>query len=267
MSNNASNGKCFVIMPFSDPTEYEKGHFDFVYNGILCPAIESANFSPVRADDNKSGNIIHKKIMDDLINSSMVLCDLSTRNPNVLFELGIRQVVDKPFVLVQEKDTPRIFDVAFNFTPEYEYTKDYVKVIKYQNDIKKALIDTYNEWKNGKFISIIKLFSPEVLAKNNIFNNDPYEQCLRYINSEDFINPKKIEDAVKIQHEYHLNVDRMEATGVVDNSKATEIEYLRERFYILHKLSQNNQYENLFEDYDSLHYRIQNILDLNQPSK
>ncbi|WP_299156375.1 hypothetical protein, partial [uncultured Christiangramia sp.] len=42
---------CFVIMPISDSSNYEKGHFERVYDFIIKPACISAGFEPVRADD------------------------------------------------------------------------------------------------------------------------------------------------------------------------------------------------------------------------
>jgi hypothetical protein len=56
--------------------------------------------------------VIHLDVIKRLVHSPLVLCDLSARNPNVMFELGIRQAFDKPVVLVQDEKTPQIFDIA-----------------------------------------------------------------------------------------------------------------------------------------------------------
>lgn len=42
----------------------------------------------------------------------MAICDLSSRNPNVMYELGIRQAYGKKVVLIQDDATDKIFDVA-----------------------------------------------------------------------------------------------------------------------------------------------------------
>ena len=44
-------GKCFVIMPISDPDGYDKGHFESVYKDIFAPAIEKAGYTPHRVDE------------------------------------------------------------------------------------------------------------------------------------------------------------------------------------------------------------------------
>ena len=104
--------KCFVIMPISDQGEYPKGHFTKVYEQIFKPAILEAGYEPYRVDEDKISNPIINKIFDAVQNCPMALCDLSNRNPNVLYELGLRQAYDKPVVLVQDEKTPRIFDVS-----------------------------------------------------------------------------------------------------------------------------------------------------------
>jgi hypothetical protein len=93
---------CFVMMPFADPIG---GYYKKIYE----PAIEKAGLKPVRADNEIFGT---GKIMDQVwtgINSAMVLvAELTTRNPNVFYELGIAHALRKPVVLVSsnEKDVP-----------------------------------------------------------------------------------------------------------------------------------------------------------------
>ncbi|MGN6898239.1 hypothetical protein ACTHT1_12455, partial [Neisseria sp. P0015.S002] len=78
----------------------------------ISPACEKSGFRACRADDVKATNLIQLDILKKLIEAPIAICDLSTRNPNVLFELGIRQAFDKPVVLIQEIGTPPIFDIT-----------------------------------------------------------------------------------------------------------------------------------------------------------
>src|SRR5215510_10199244 len=97
---------CFVLMPITDPEGYERGHFQHVFDNLFAPACERAGFKAVRADQVLEANFIHLDILHKILEAPMALCDLSTRNPNVLFELGLRQAFEKPVVLVQEEGTP-----------------------------------------------------------------------------------------------------------------------------------------------------------------
>lgn len=103
--------KCFVIMPISDREGYAEGHFDRVYDYIIKPACQSAGFTPVRADDIQTTNFIVLDVIKNIIECEMAICDLSSWNPNVLYELGLRQAFDKPVTLIKDLRTPRIFDI------------------------------------------------------------------------------------------------------------------------------------------------------------
>ncbi len=102
---------CFIIMPISDVEGYDIGHFKRVYEYIIKPACLNAGFTPVRADDVKKTNVIVINILQKLLNSEMAVCDLSGRNPNVLYELGIRQAFDLPVSFIKDDITTRIFDI------------------------------------------------------------------------------------------------------------------------------------------------------------
>ena len=165
--------ECFIIMPISDPSGYTKGHFDKIYKDIFKPACELAGFSAIRADDVKQTNHIHIDIIHRLVSAPMAICDLSSHNPNVLFELGIRQAFDKPVVLVQECGTEPIFDI--NSLRYFEYRKEhkYNEVIEDQKAITKALLETEQSIVEGEDVnSIIQLLKikPSVLGSldNNI---------------------------------------------------------------------------------------------------
>jgi hypothetical protein len=173
---NKKEQECFVIMPISDHKDYEKGHFKRVYEDVIIPACEKANFKAVRADDVEETDMIHLSILKKLIEAPMAICDLSTRNPNVLFELGLRQAFDKPVVLIQEKGTERIFDVSI--LRAYDYCKElkYKDVLDDQEAISKMLKGTEKAFVTGEgFNSVIKLLSLTQSATIKTID-DPNEQ-------------------------------------------------------------------------------------------
>jgi hypothetical protein len=100
-----AGGICFVMMPFAEPVG---GYYKKIYE----PAIEKAGLKPVRADNEIFGT---GKIMDQVwsgINSAKVLvAELTTRNPNVFYELGIAHALRKPVVLVSSNDKDVPFDL------------------------------------------------------------------------------------------------------------------------------------------------------------
>ena len=157
------NKECFIIMPISDADGYPAGHFKHVYDNIIYPSCEMAGYQAIRADEVKATNLIHLDILKKLIDAPIAICDLSSRNPNVLFELGIRQAFDRPVVLIQEAGTPKIFDIAPLRYLEYSKEMKYHDVLRIQKDLKESIEATAAaEGEAGNVNSIVKL-----LALNN----------------------------------------------------------------------------------------------------
>lgn len=174
--------RCFVIMPISDQGDYPKGHFTKVYNQIFKPAIIAAGYEPFRVDEDKISNPIINKIFDAVQNCPMALCDLSNRNPNVLYELGLRQAYDKPVVLVQDEKTPRIFDVSGINTVQYSSERLFENVMEAREKITDALIST----RDGKVNSIVKIVQAESASMKTVevSQEDRMEVMLSGIMSE-----------------------------------------------------------------------------------
>lgn len=101
----SSTDSCFVMMPFASPLgEY--------YKQIYEPAIKKAGLKAVRADQDIFGT---GKIIDQIwtgINSAKVLiAELTKRNPNVYYELGLAHALKKPVVLVSSNEEDVPFDL------------------------------------------------------------------------------------------------------------------------------------------------------------
>lgn len=131
-------------MPISDMHGYESGHFGRVYEHVLKPAISQAGFTPIRADDAVKTDYIVVGIIQQIVASEMVLCDFSARNPNVMYELGIRHAFNKPVVLIKDRRTEKVFDIQGLRYTEYD---DTLRIDSVQKDIAKiaeAIKETLN---------------------------------------------------------------------------------------------------------------------------
>lgn len=182
---NADPTLCFVIMPISDHKDYPKGHFLRVYQDIIGPACRMAGFEPIRADDIKQSNLIHLDMLERILEAPMALCDLSSRNPNVLFELGLRQAFDKPVALIREVGTPDIFDIGPLRYTEYRKERVYNEVIEDQQSIADAIRDTSVAHANGDGVnSIVKLLSLGKAALPNVAGGSVNAELNRVILSE-----------------------------------------------------------------------------------
>lgn len=272
-NNNPQNMECFVIMPISDPEGYQNGHFKRVYQDIFKPAINAAGFKAFRADDSKGTNLIQLEIIRKLIECPMAICDLSSRNPNVLFELGIRQAFDKPVVLVQECNTPRIFDISSIKTIDYRRERLYHEVLEDQKNIELAIKETWENKENDKSInSIVKLLSlaePATLKSIEGLKDDP---AMQYIISElsslkfeisnlkvkgrtTNINEDTVIEAGKRKYEeLKKEVDYMNCNGLVpDTYLLNEIFECKDKYTKHALLSNSEELNDLSLKFSSLH--------------
>jgi hypothetical protein len=150
--------KCFVIMPISDQDGYDKGHFTRVYNYLIIPACKKAGFEPIRADDEIKTNHIVIDIIKKILNSDIVICDLSAKNPNVMYELGIRQAFNKKTVLIKDYKTSRVFDIQGLRTIDYDENLRIDDVQEKINKISDTLIAT-NESSSDEVNSLLQLLA------------------------------------------------------------------------------------------------------------
>ena len=145
-----SKPRCFVIMPLGlDAPGYATGHFQRVLAELINPACESAGFDPYIATTSKASEMIIADVLRHLIAADMVVCDMSSRNANVFFELGLRQAFDKPVAIIKDELTPRPFDVQG--LRDYEYRQT-LRVDQAREDIEgiAAIIrDTHAKHKTG----------------------------------------------------------------------------------------------------------------------
>ena len=116
---------CFVVMPISTSEAYvqrynDVDHFKHVLDDLFTPALKLVNYEVIPPAAAGS-DLIHAEIIRNLEESNLVLCDISTLNPNVFFELGIRTSIDRPVVLVRDNLTTQIpFDTGSINTYTYE---------------------------------------------------------------------------------------------------------------------------------------------------
>ncbi len=102
---------CGIIMPIADMAGYEKGHWLRVRE-VLDEAIQEANYVPRLVSESEDTGIIHANIVQNLYDDSIVVCDVSGKNANVMFELGLRLAFDKPTIIVKDDKTDYSFDTS-----------------------------------------------------------------------------------------------------------------------------------------------------------
>jgi hypothetical protein len=95
---------CFVIMPFRQP-------FDRHYEKIIQPAITAAGLIPLRGDKIYGTQPIIRDIWKNIRRSRIIVADVSGRNPNVNYELGLAHALGKCTVIISCK----LRDIPFDY--------------------------------------------------------------------------------------------------------------------------------------------------------
>src|SRR5690242_12031880 len=119
--------KAFVLMPFREP-------FNSYYPRIFKRALETAGFTVTRADNNSTPLPIISDIQRSIRNADLILCEMSDRNPNVFYELGMSHAIGKPVVLVVRKEESIPFDVSHIRVIIYDST-----VAGWENALRRAV--------------------------------------------------------------------------------------------------------------------------------
>jgi hypothetical protein len=92
-----------VMMPFD-------AGFNPVYDALKAAATD-AGMVCQRADDFWTHDHVMQDIVDLICRSRMVICDLSKRNPNVFYEMGLAHMLGKDVVMITQSSDDVPFDV------------------------------------------------------------------------------------------------------------------------------------------------------------
>lgn len=92
---------CFAIMPFAPS-------YQTLYERVIRVAVEEAGFKCVRADEVFSKAQVTQDIWTQIRKCRLVIAELTGKNPNVLYELGLSHALGKPTIIItsNEEDVP-----------------------------------------------------------------------------------------------------------------------------------------------------------------
>ncbi|ARQ13126.1 hypothetical protein NXC12_PD00013 (plasmid) [Rhizobium etli] len=109
----AKKKTCFVVSPIGNDGSQERIHADWLLEGIITPvfAAHYANYQIVRADKMPAPGLIDVQIIEQLLDAELVIADITTLNPNVFYEIGVRHVVNKPIIHMVRANDPIPFDI------------------------------------------------------------------------------------------------------------------------------------------------------------
>jgi hypothetical protein len=103
---------CFVISPIGEEDSETRKCSDQVLKHIITGPIEQLGYEVIRADKISEPGIITSQIIENIVEASLVIADLTGKNPNVFYELALRHAIRKPLVQIIKTGEVIPFDVA-----------------------------------------------------------------------------------------------------------------------------------------------------------
>jgi hypothetical protein len=93
--------------------------------------------------------VIQKRIVQNIYSSDIVICDVSCKNANVMFELGMRLAFDKPTIIIKDDATNYTFDTGIIEHIEYPRDLRFTKIVEFKNKLARKILATYEEFLNN----------------------------------------------------------------------------------------------------------------------
>lgn len=163
MTSNQDKIKCGLIMPISEIDGCTESHWNEVRT-ILKEALIDTDFLVELVSDSDESGIIQKRIVQNIYENQMVICDVSAKNPNVMFELGMRLAFDKPTIIIKDDQTNYSFDTAPIEHLEYPRNLHYHSIMAFKTKLREKVLATFNASKRDDYTTFLKHFGNIVVA-------------------------------------------------------------------------------------------------------
>lgn len=156
--------KCGIIMPIAQHKDYPSDHWADVLQ-ILVEAIGETDFEPRLVSDDVAIGLIHERIVTNIYNDEIVVCDVSSKNPNVMFELGLRLAFDKPTIIIKDEKTGYSFDTGVIEHISYPSSLRFGEIVDFKRALMKKLSATYEKsTEDPNFSPFLKSFGQTIVA-------------------------------------------------------------------------------------------------------
>ena len=173
---SVQKNKCFVLMQFSKD-------LDEVY-GTIKEELDSIGFICNRADDVEGSPIIFNKILTEMFSSRFIIVELSHKNPNVFYELGIAHSFKDPsnIILIKQKSEENL-NKETREDSSYPFDLRHLQYIEYTTKNLKLLTSRIKKCINStKYLADFY----DILNIKGVINfiSDNQEDFVEYIRNE-----------------------------------------------------------------------------------
>ena len=155
--------RCGLVMPISAIDGCTETHWEEVRQ-VIKEALSETNFQVEVVSDSNEVGIIQKRIVQNIYDNDIVVCDVSAKNPNVMFELGMRLAFDKPAIIIKDDKTNYSFDTSPIEHITYPRDLHYHTIQLFKTKLKDKVIATYEASLKPEYTTFLKHFGQFVVA-------------------------------------------------------------------------------------------------------
>lgn len=156
--------KCGIIMPISAIDGYNSGHWKDVLD-IITDSATAAGFTPRMVSYKDEVSVIQATIVRHIYYDDIIVCDVSAKNPNVMFELGLRLAFDKPTVIIKDDKTDYSFDTSPLEHLTYPRDLRYPIISEFKAKLRDKVKKTYEMSLDKTHSTFLKHFGPFKIAE------------------------------------------------------------------------------------------------------
>lgn len=135
---------CGIVMPISEIDGLTSNHWKDVLK-IITEAARSVNFNSNLVSNAPETAVIQQNIVQNLYENDIVVVDVSAKNPNVMFELGLRLAFDKPTVIIKDDKTDYSFDTSPIEHLKYRRDLRHYDIISFKEELSEKIMATYKK--------------------------------------------------------------------------------------------------------------------------
>lgn len=206
--------KCGIVMPISEIDGCPSEHWEDVL-AILKEVIEEAKFEANLVSDSDDIGVIQKRIVQNIYNNPVVVCDVSGKNPNVMFELGLRLAFDKPTIIIKDDKTAFSFDTSIIEHISYPRDLRFNKMVEFKKELLKKIKGTYEKSQSDpNYSTFLKNFGEFKVAKLH----------QQEVSSDEFILESIVELKSEIQRLRLDNNERANTSRKLDKKNSEDQE-------------------------------------------
>jgi hypothetical protein len=166
--STSSSKICGIVMPIAAMDEdYTAEHWKRVRK-ILEHAVIRAKLRPQLVWESPDIDVIQSKILQNLYENDVIICDVSALNPNVMLETGLRLSTKRPTIIVTDRVKSPPFDIGTIGYIEYQRDLEYNAIEEFISRLAKKIQEVVVASEKGSYLSFVENYRFETVSPSTV---------------------------------------------------------------------------------------------------